>query len=133
MTVYRGSTLPVPVTVNSAYESCVNNGDDPTGRFKTIVDRIDAYDAATASDGLGYVYSILRDVTDRLSPPVRTLWSVVFDVHAMRLYISTVQNSQLRYADLSRPFVSNRCGSVGHQRRRCRKRSLGIRTIHNGL
>ena len=100
MTVYRGSTLPVPVTVNSAYESCVNNGDDSTGRFKTIVDGIDAYDAATASDGLGYVYSILRDVTDRLSPPVRTLWSVVFDVHTMRLYISTVQNSQLRYVDL---------------------------------
>jgi penicillin V acylase-like amidase (Ntn superfamily) len=100
MTVYQGSTLPVPVIVNSPYESCIANGDDPSGRFKRIVDGLDAYDAATASDGLGYVYSILRDVSDRLLPPVRTLWSVVFDVHAMRLYISTAQNSQLRYLEL---------------------------------
>jgi penicillin V acylase-like amidase (Ntn superfamily) len=100
MTVYKGSTLPVPVIVNSPYESCVANGDDPSGRFKTIVDGLDAYDAATASDSLDYVYSILRQVSDRLLPPVRTLWSVVFDVRAMRLYISTAQNSQLRYLDL---------------------------------
>src|ERR1039458_6949167 len=34
-----------------------------------------------------------------LPPPVQTLWSVVFDVRAMRLTISTVQNTELRYLD----------------------------------
>lgn len=100
MTVYRGSSLPVPAIVNSPYESCVANGDDPTGRFKRIVDGLAAYDAATSGDGLAYVYGILQNVSNMLLPPVRTLWSVVFDVRAMRLYISTVQNSQLRYLDM---------------------------------
>jgi penicillin V acylase-like amidase (Ntn superfamily) len=102
MTVYQGDTLPVPATVNSTYESCISNGDDPTGRFKIIVDRLASYDAGDAgstSDGLGYAYSILRDVRNMLPPPVQTLWSVVFDVRAMRLTISTVQNTELRYLD----------------------------------
>jgi penicillin V acylase-like amidase (Ntn superfamily) len=100
MTVYKDSTLPVPAIVNSTYESCLTDGDDPSGRFKIIADRLASYDAATDGNGLDYVYSILRDVSDKLSFPVRTLWSVVFDLRAMRLYISTVQNSELRYLDM---------------------------------
>jgi choloylglycine hydrolase len=98
MTVYQGSSLPIPAMVNSAYESCVTDGDDPSGRFKIIADGLASYDAA--SNGLDYVYSILRDVSDKLSFPVRTLWSVVFDLRAMRLYISTVQKRDLRYLDM---------------------------------
>jgi penicillin V acylase-like amidase (Ntn superfamily) len=100
MTVYRDGTLPVPATVNSTYESCLETGDDPSGRFKRIVDALAAYDATTDADGLGYVYSmLLNDLRNQLPPPVETLWSVVFDLNAMRLYISTVQNSELRYVD----------------------------------
>jgi hypothetical protein len=73
MTVYQGDTLPVPATVNSTYESCVSDGDDPTGRFKIIVDRLASYDAATTSDGLSYAYSILQDVSNMLPPPDQTL------------------------------------------------------------
>jgi MYXO-CTERM domain-containing protein len=99
MTVYQGDTLPVPAMVNSAYQTCLANGDDPSGRFKILVDRLASYDAATSGDGLDYAYATLRDVRNMLAPPVKTLWSVMFDVRAMRLYLSTVQNSELRYLD----------------------------------
>jgi hypothetical protein len=85
---------------NDTYESCVANGDDPTGRFKTIVDKLDAYDAATDGDGLGYVYSILQDVNNMIRFPLQPQWSVVFDLHASRLYLSTAKNGDLRYFDV---------------------------------
>jgi penicillin V acylase-like amidase (Ntn superfamily) len=100
MVVYRDSTLPVPVLVNSTYESCLANGDDPSGRFKTIVDGLEAYDTATSGDGLSYTYSILKSASDMLSAPVKTHWHVVYDTHAQRLYFTTVKNPQLRYLDL---------------------------------
>ena len=97
LTVYKGGSLKVPAIVNSAYEACLASGDDPSGRFKKIVDGLSG---ATTSDGLDYVYSILHNVSDMLPPPTRTLWSVVFDVRSMRLYLSTDQNPTLRYLDL---------------------------------
>ena len=100
LVVYRGDTLPIPVINNDTYESCVANGDDPTGRFKTIVDKLDAYDAATDGDGLGYVYSILQDVNNMIRFPLQPQWSVVFDLHASRLYLSTAKNGDLRYFDV---------------------------------
>jgi hypothetical protein len=78
----------------------VANGDDPTGRFKTIVDRLDAYDAATDSDGFGYVYSILQDVNNMIRFPLQGQWSVVFDLRTSRLYLSTANNGDLHYFDL---------------------------------
>ena len=50
MKVFRGDTLPIPVINNSSYESCVESGDDPMGRFKTIVDGLNAFDAAQSGD-----------------------------------------------------------------------------------
>jgi penicillin V acylase-like amidase (Ntn superfamily) len=101
MVVYRGDSLPIPVVNNDPYESCVANGDDRTGRFKLIVDELDAYDPATASDGLTYVYSILQDVNNMVAFPLQPQWSVVFDLHASRLYIKTARNGDLRYFDLN--------------------------------
>jgi penicillin V acylase-like amidase (Ntn superfamily) len=101
MVVYRDATLPIPVINNSTYESCVANGDDPSGRFKTIVNKLDSYDPATDSDGLGYVYSIFQDVNTLVRWPVQSEWSVVFDFRASRLYISTAKNSDLRYFSLT--------------------------------
>ncbi|MBN2735862.1 MAG: linear amide C-N hydrolase [Spirochaetales bacterium] len=100
MVVYKGDTLPIPVLVNSTYESCITQGDDPTGRFKTITDALAAYDHRAAKNSLDYVYSILKDVSDKFPPPVQTMTSVVFDLHARRLYLSTPQNRQIRYLDM---------------------------------
>jgi hypothetical protein len=100
MTVYTGDKLPIPAMVNSAYESCLTNGDDLSGRFKPIADMYAAYDTTQTSDGVSYVFSILEAVADKLSPPFVTRWRMAFDVHAMRLYWKTTENSQLRYVDL---------------------------------
>jgi penicillin V acylase-like amidase (Ntn superfamily) len=99
MKVFRGDTLPIPVINNSAYESCVAAGDDPTGRFKTIVDGINAYDPAQSDDSISYVFSILKSVDYMLPPPTQPQWSVIFDIPASRLYLSTTRNSNVRYFD----------------------------------
>jgi penicillin V acylase-like amidase (Ntn superfamily) len=101
MKVFRGDTLPIPVINNSTYESCVANGDDPTGRFKTIVDGLDAYDAARSGDSISYVFSILRSVDNMLPLPTRPQWSVIFDLTASRLYLSTAKNADVRYFDIN--------------------------------
>jgi choloylglycine hydrolase len=99
MTVYTGDKLPIPAMVNSTYESCTTNGDDPSGRFKTIAQMYAAYDAAQTRDGASYVFSILEAVADKLSPPFATKWRMAFDVRAMRLYWKTAENTRLRYVD----------------------------------
>jgi penicillin V acylase-like amidase (Ntn superfamily) len=100
MTVYTGDKLPIPAMVNSAYESCITNGDDPSERFKPIADMYAAYDTAQTSDGVSYVFSVLDAVADKLSAPFATRWRMAFDVRAMCLYWKTAENSQLRYVDL---------------------------------
>jgi penicillin V acylase-like amidase (Ntn superfamily) len=100
MTVYTGDKLPIPAMVNSTYESCITDGDDPSGRFKPMADMYAAYDTAETSDGVSYVFSILEAVADKLSAPFATRWRMAFDVRAMRLYWKTSGNSQLRYVDL---------------------------------
>jgi penicillin V acylase-like amidase (Ntn superfamily) len=99
MTVYTGDKLPIPAMVNSTYESCITNGDDPSGRFKPIANMYSAYNAAQTSDGVSYVFSILEAVADKLSLPFATRWRMAFDVRAMRLYWKTAENSHLRYVD----------------------------------
>jgi hypothetical protein len=100
MKVFRGDSLPIPVINNSAYEECVANRDDPTGRFKTIVDGINAYDPAQSGDSISYVFSILKSVDYMLPPPTQPQWSVIFDIPASRLYLSTARNSNVRYFDM---------------------------------
>jgi hypothetical protein len=92
--------LPIPVINNSAYESCVANGDDPTGRFKTIVDGLNAYDPARSGDSISYVFSILKSVDYMLPLPTQPQWSVIFDIPASRLYLSTAKNGNVRYFDM---------------------------------
>ncbi len=98
LTVYTGSTLPIPAMVNSTYESCITNGNDPSGRFKPIADLYAAYDTAKDSNGVSYIFSILQ-AAELFSPPFQTRWSMAYDVHARRLYWKTMSNSQLRYFD----------------------------------
>jgi hypothetical protein len=86
---------------NSSYESCVASGDDPTGRFKTIVAGLDSYDAARSGDSISYVFSILRSVDNMLPLPTRPQWSVIFDLTASRLYLSTAKNADVRYFDIN--------------------------------
>ncbi len=99
-TVYTGKTLPIPAMVNSAYEACLADGDDPSGRFKPIADRYAAYEAAPTRDGVSYVFSILDGVADKFAPPIATRWQMAFDVRALRLYWKTAGNQRLRYVDL---------------------------------
>ena len=99
MTVYTGSTLPIPAMVNSAYESCITDGDDPSGRFKPMADLYAAYDTDQTRDGVSYVFSILQ-AANVSSLPFQTQWSMAYDVRAKRIYWKTLSNSQLRYVDL---------------------------------
>jgi len=98
MTVYTGDSFPIPALVNAAYESCIEDGDDRTGRFKPIADLYAAYDMAETRDGLSYVFSILQAV-DVYSPPFETQWSLAFDANALRISWKTSSNTQLRYVD----------------------------------
>jgi len=98
MIVYTGTTLPIPVMVNSTYESCLTNGDDPSGRFKPMVDLYSEFDTAQASDGVSYIFSILQ-AANLYSPPFETQWSMAFDVNTGRCYWKTTSNNKLRYVD----------------------------------
>ena len=100
MVVFQGDRLPVPVFVNSAYETCLTAGDDPSGRFKKMSDRISAYDPAKDRDGVEFVSSVLQAGANMLQPPLRTLWQFVIDARAKRMYFSSFDNSKLRYVDL---------------------------------
>jgi MYXO-CTERM domain-containing protein len=106
MKIFRGDSLPIPVINNSAYEECVASGNDPTGRFKTIVDGINAYDPAQSGDSISYVFSILKSVDYMLPPPTQPQWSVIFDIPASRLYLSTARNSNVRYFDMKSFYYS---------------------------
>jgi penicillin V acylase-like amidase (Ntn superfamily) len=99
MVWYTGSGLPIPALANSTYESCIANGDDPSGRFKKVADMLAAYDTAAAVDGVSYVFSILQNVANEYIWPFFTQWRVVYDVRAMRFYYMTKTNSQIRYVD----------------------------------
>ena len=99
LTVHTDSTLLIPALVNSTYESCITNGDDPSGRFRRIDDMLTAFDTAQATDGVGYVFSILQQVANEYYPPYLTRWRVVYDVRAKRFYWKTILNSQVRYVD----------------------------------
>lgn len=99
MIVYSDSTLPIPAMVNSTYESCILSGDDQSGRFKPLADLYTAYDTVQNTDGVSYLFTMLQAaaVVNSMLP---TKWSWAFDVHAMRFYLKTVVNDQLRYFDL---------------------------------
>jgi choloylglycine hydrolase len=99
LTVYTGTTLPIPVMVNSAYESCIKTGDDISGRFKPMADLYTAYDTALTCDGISYIFSILQSA-NLYSSTFQTRWSMAFDVHARRLYWKTMSNSKLRHVDI---------------------------------
>jgi hypothetical protein len=99
MTVYTGSSLPIPAMVNTAYESCLANGDDRSGRFRPLAEMYAAYDTAKDSNGVSYVFSMLK-AAELFSPPFQTQWSMAYDVHAGRIYWKTMSNSKLRYVDL---------------------------------
>ena len=97
-TVYTDATLPIPALVNTAYESCLTNGDDRSGRFKPIADLYKAYDTAETSDGVSYVFSML-EAANVYSPPFQTRWSLAFDVNTLRISWKTFSNNKLRYVD----------------------------------
>jgi choloylglycine hydrolase len=99
MIVYSDSTLPIPAMVNSTYESCILNGNDPSGRFKPIAELYAAYDTAKTTDGISYLFSILQAATV-VNSMLPTQWSWAFDVHARRFYWKTTVNNQLQYCDL---------------------------------
>ncbi len=99
LTVHTDTSLPIPALVNSTYESCITNGDDPSGRFRKIADMLAAYDTAQTTDGVGYVFSILQQVANEYYPPFLTQWRVLYDVRAMRCYWKTITNSLVRYVD----------------------------------
>jgi len=96
--VYTNDTLPIPALVNSAYQSCLTTGDDPSGRFKPITDLYKAYDSNQNSNGIDYVFSML-DAVRVYSPPFETRWFLAFDVNAMRITWKTHSNNKLRYVD----------------------------------
>ena len=79
MLVYTDSNFAIPALVNSAYQSCIADGDDPSGRFKPIAELYAAYDNAQTSDGISYIFSILQ-AAELYSPPFETQWSMAFDV-----------------------------------------------------
>jgi penicillin V acylase-like amidase (Ntn superfamily) len=96
--VYTDDTLPIPALVNSAYQSCLTTGDDPSGRFKPIADLYKAYDSNQNSDGIDYVFSML-EAARLYSPTFQTRWFLAFDVNAMRITWKTQSNNHLRYVD----------------------------------
>ena len=99
LTVYTGSTLPIPAMVNSTYESCITTGDDPSGRFKPIAELYAAHDTTKSSDGVSYVFTILQ-AAELYSPTFQTRWSMAFDVKAKRCYWRTILNDKSRYVDI---------------------------------
>ena len=99
LTVYTGDSLPIPAMVNSAYEACLADGDDVSGRFKPMADLYAAYDTAETSDGVSYIFTILQ-AAEVYSQTFQTRWSMAYDVKNMRIYWKTMSNSELRHVDL---------------------------------
>jgi penicillin V acylase-like amidase (Ntn superfamily) len=93
---FTDSTLPIPALANSSYATSIAY---PMGRFKTVADILAAYDSAQVTDGVGYVFDILRQVANEYMPPFLTQWRVVYDVRAMRFYYMTNVNSTIRFVD----------------------------------
>ena len=98
LTLYTDSSLPIPALVNTAYQSCLADGDDLSGRFKPIAELYAKYDTAETNDGVNYLFSILQ-AAELYSPPFQTQWSMAFDVKTKRCYWKTMLNDKLRYVD----------------------------------
>jgi choloylglycine hydrolase len=101
MVVFRDATFTVPVVVNSTYQSCLESGDDPTRRFGPMAERLAEYDPSIDIDSVAFVRSVLGKGADKLALPYRTMWRMVFDLTAMRVYFTSVGNDQLRYFDFN--------------------------------
>lgn len=100
MVVITGDELSIPIFVNSTYESCIRNGDDPTGRFKKMSDRYAAYDPVNDSNGFEFVPAVLQEGIKMLMPPPRTLWQFIIDPRAQRMSFVGFDDSNVRYLEL---------------------------------
>lgn len=100
MVVIKGDEMSVPVFVNYRYDLCVGVGDDPSGRFKKMSDRYMAYDPAKDKDGFEFLYSVMQEGANMLSPPVRTLWQFIIDPRDQSMSFYSFDNSKLRTLNL---------------------------------
>ncbi len=107
MVVYTGDSMPVMALANSRYAESLEywkKGAAPEPdkwksftRFIQAADMVKAY-GAVSGPPVDYAFEILRKV----SSPVMTQWSIVYDQNNLRLHFITAANAKIRTVDLSK-------------------------------
>ena len=100
-------TMPVKVLTNITYAKCIEyweKDEIPTPdyavsvkRFITAADMLTNYDPETSGSAIEYAFNILSNLTWYIP----TQWSIVYDIHNLRINFHTRENEQVRYVDLS--------------------------------
>ena len=108
MVYYTKGTMPVKALTNNTYAESIEyweKGEVPipdpylsVWRFITSADMVKNYDPETSGAAVDYAFNILREVA--LSEYVATQWSIVYDIHNLRIYFHTLDNERIRYFDL---------------------------------
>ena len=111
LVAHTRDTMAVKALTNTAYAQSVDHLKQyegfggttpvPTGsasldRFVRTASLVRQYDPKSKSSPIDYAFNILANVAQGHS----TKWSMVYDLHARRIYLQTQRNPQRRYIDL---------------------------------
>lgn len=108
MVVHTGVTMPVMALANTTYAESVEywkKGAAPeydrwgsVARFMRAASMVSAYGGGGAAPPVDYAFDIL----DKVSDPVRTKWSIVYDQNDLRIHFITDVNKKTRSVDLNK-------------------------------
>ncbi len=108
MVVYTGDTMPVMALTNSKYAESLEiwkKGVAPEPdkwksftRFIQAADMVREYGAGASAPPVDHAFDILA----RVSHPVKTKWSVVYDQNNLRFHFITETNKKIRTVDLNK-------------------------------
>ncbi len=113
LVVYRDDEITIPVCSNMAYENAKDRLSDYQGfggqkvvprSWKNVADiiaiagtRIAEYDGTMGLHPVAYSFDILETV----GSPIRTQWSVVYDLKNQRIHFKTLKNRKVRTLAIS--------------------------------
>jgi len=106
MVAHTGKDLPVPALTNTVYADALaawkrtgaQLGGSSEARFTRAAERVRSARVTTASEAVRYAFDTLSDVTHRS----HTMWSLVYEPAAGRVWFRTRDHRPIRSIDLAR-------------------------------
>lgn len=104
--LHTGNELPIAALTNNPYSELLdyyikdivpqNNPDNSVERFKTVAEKISAFNKMTDTSAVEY----MRDILTKDVKRERTKWSIIFDCEKRKIYFQTKNSPELKLIQL---------------------------------